>query len=79
MWSAAEFVLQSPRGLWMKTRTNAHRLRRSCGEKGTVQILSEDESPMATYLKGIAPNPYLDRLLLFLLGLTSKKDLLSIT
>ena len=57
MRSTADSVLQSPCGLWMKTRTNAHRLRRSCGEKGTVQILSEDENSMAASLKGRAHRP----------------------
>ena len=61
-----------------EVRTNAQTIAVLWRKRDGV-VLSQDESPMAILSRGECPNPCLDRLLLFFSGLTSKKDLLSIT
>ena len=48
-----------------------HRPQQACGEKGTVRygtVLSEDESPVATSVKGRAPQPLPGQAFIVFLG-----------
>ena len=65
----AASVLQSLCGLWMKMRTNAHRLQKSCGEKLMVWYSLKMRVLQLLLSRGEHLLLFLDRLLLFLSGL----------